>query len=143
MERINVAVEAGCKVPRRGDDDSAGLDLSVSKDVSIPASGHKMCHTGVHVQIPKNHVGLVFIRSSVGAKRHVELSNGVGVIDCGYTGEVMLPLHNHGNSAQFFRAGERVAQLVIVPCVMTDVNIVDELDETSRGDGGFGSTGKD
>lgn len=142
MDGINVAVEAGAMVPRRGDDDSAGLDLSVSNDVSVPAGGHRMCHTGVHVQIPKSHVGLVFVRSSVGAKRHVELSNGVGVIDCGYTGEVMLPLHNHGNSAQHFSAGERVAQLVIVPCVMCDVNIVDGLEETTRGDGGFGSTGR-
>lgn len=142
MKSINVAVEAGCKVPRRGDSDSAGLDLSVKNAVSIPAGGHKMCKTGVHVQIPRFHVGLVFIRSSVGAKRHVALSNGVGVIDCGYTGEVMLPLYNHGNSAESFEAGERVAQLVIVPCLMGDVNVVDELDETSRGDGGFGSTGR-
>ena len=54
----------------------------------------------------------------------------------------MLPLYNHGNSAESFEAGERVAQLVIVPCLMGDVNVVDELDETSRGDGGFGSTGR-
>ena len=142
MSDIKIAVEAGCRVPRRGDADSVGLDLSVSKDVSIPAGGHKMCHTGIHVQIPEQHVGLVFVRSSVGAKRHVELSNGVGVIDCGYTGEIMLPLHNHGNSAQHFEAGERVAQLVIVPCVIGVVELVDGLDETARGDGGFGSTGR-
>ena len=134
-------LDAGSTLPSRATDGSAGYDLSLADGVTVKAGGTATGRTGVHVAIPKGNVGLVFARSSVGAKRHVVLANGTGVIDSDYRGEVLVPLHNYGSEPQSLEAGERIAQMVIVPCLSSSPVMVEELPATGRGTGGFGSTG--
>lgn len=132
-------------VPHYATEGSAGLDLTVISDndtIVIPYQGTMLCRTGLAFEIPKGYVGLIYIRSSVGSKLDLVLSNQVGVIDSDYRGEVMLPLRNLGRSARVINSGTRIAQMVITPINQVDIEITDELSETKRGDGGFGSTGK-
>lgn len=132
-------------VPHYATEGSAGLDLSVISDedtIVIPYQGTMLCRTGLSFEIPKGYVGLIYIRSSVGTKLDLVLSNQVGVIDSDYRGEVMLPLRNLGRGARVVNSGTRIAQMVITPISQVDIEVVDELTETKRGDGGFGSTGK-
>ena len=100
----------------------------------------KTVPTGVRVAIPKGYVGLLFARSSL-CKYGMLMANGAGVIDSGYTGEIQVPLLNAGDSVFRVWAGERIAQLVILPCELPTFTLVDELEDTERGEGGFGSTG--
>lgn len=139
---LMVSLGDGARVPTRGSRDAAGLDLCLSEDVVIPPGESRTCRTGVHVAIPRGYCGMVLVRSSVGAKRRVRLSNSVGLIDADYRGEVLLPLANDSAEGQRFERGERVAQLVVVPCWQGAVYVVEALPETERGDGGFGSTGR-
>ena len=132
-------------VPHYATEGSAGLDLTVISDedtIVIPYQGTMLCRTGLAFEIPKGYVGLIYIRSSVGSKLDLVLSNQVGVIDSDYRGEVMLPLRNLGRSARVINSGTRIAQMVITPINQVDIEITDELTETKRGVGGFGSTGK-
>lgn len=132
-------------VPHYATEGSAGLDLTVISDndtIVIPYQGTMLCRTGLAFEIPKGYVGLIYIRSSVGSKLDLVLSNQVGVIDSDYRGEVMLPLRNLGRSARVINSGTRIAQMVITPINQVDIEITDELSETKRGVGGFGSTGK-
>lgn len=132
-------------VPHYATEGSAGLDLTVISDedtIIIPYQSTMLCRTGLAFEIPKGYVGLIYIRSSVGSKLDLVLSNQVGVIDSDYRGEVMLPLRNLGRSARVINSGTRIAQMVITPINQVDIEITDELSETKRGVGGFGSTGK-
>lgn len=132
-------------VPHYATEGSAGLDLTVISDndtIVIPYQGTMLCRTGLAFEIPKGYVGLIYIRSSVGTRLDLVLSNQVGVIDSDYRGEVMLPLRNLGRSARVINSGTRIAQMVITPINQVDIEITDELSETKRGVGGFGSTGK-
>lgn len=133
---------AGRYLPRRAHPDDAGTDLPLATDIVVPAGEHRQVGTGIHVAIPTGHVGLVHVRSSTGIKRHLVLSNGTGVIDSGYTGEILLSLHNTGRRVQRLHAGDYIAQLVIVPCHTTPWTQVDHLDTTQRGTNGIGSSGK-
>lgn len=134
-------------MPTRSNPTDAGLDLRASDGKFINPATPTLIDTGVAVQIPVGFVGLVFSRSGL-AKHGVTLSNSVGVIDSDYRGNIMVSMMcNAENSADVFIAkGDRIAQLVIVPIVLPQVWVVDEDDEewlnTSRGTGGFGSTGK-
>lgn len=132
-------------VPHYATEGSAGLDLTVISDndtIVIPYNSTMLCRTGLSFEIPKGYVGLIYIRSSVGTKLDLVLSNQVGVIDSDYRGEVMLPLRNLGRGARVIESGTRIAQMVITPILSSNIEVVDELTETKRGDGGFGSTGK-
>ena len=132
-------------VPHYATEGSAGLDLTVISDedtIIIPYQSTMLCRTGLSFEIPKGYVGLIYIRSSIGSKLDLVLSNQVGVIDSDYRGEVMLPLRNLGRGARVIESGTRIAQMVITPILSSNIEVVDELTETKRGDGGFGSTGK-
>lgn len=132
-------------VPHYATEGSAGLDLTVISDndtIVIPYNSTILCRTGLSFEIPKGYVGLIYIRSSVGTKLDLVLSNQVGVIDSDYRGEVMLPLRNLGRGARVIESGTRIAQMVITPILSSNIEVVDELTETKRGVGGFGSTGK-
>ena len=132
-------------VPHYATEGSAGLDLTVISDedtIVIPYQGTMLCRTGLAFEIPKGYVGLIYIRSSVGSKLDLVLSNQVGVIDSDYRGEVMLPLRNLGRSARVIETGTRIAQMVITPINQVNIEVAYELSETKRGVGGFGSTGK-
>lgn len=132
------------KIPTYGSDAAAGADLYTDSDVPLTVAPGEtvMVHTGIAVAIPEGYVGLIFARSGLATKRGLAPANKVGVIDADYRGELMVSLHNHSGVAQTIEAFERVAQLVIMPCVQVSYEEVDSLDETARGAGGFGSTGR-
>jgi len=132
-------------VPTYGSDYSAGADLYavLEKDkIEIPPHETVLVHTGLSFEIPEGYVGLVYARSGLATKRGLAPANKVGVIDADYRGEVMVSLHNHSNVLQEIDNGERVAQIVIAPFLKADFEETDELSDTVRGEGGFGSTGK-
>ena len=131
-------------LPTRGSLLAAGADLYAlpsEGDAVIEAGATRLIHTGIAVAIPEGYVGLIYARSGLATKRGLAPANKVGVIDADYRGELMVALHNHGEEAQTVAAGERIAQLVIAPYLVCDYELCDALDETERGDGGFGSTG--
>lgn len=132
------------KAPQYGSLDAAGADLYAccAETVTIPAGETVMIPTGIAVAIPKGYVGLIFARSGLGIKRGLAPANKVGVIDADYRGEIMVALHNHSGIDQTIEPYERVAQMAIVPFVQVSYEEAEELDETERGTGGFGSTGR-
>ena len=132
------------KIPTYGTDFSAGADLYNLEgcDVKIAPGETVMIHLGIAVEIPTGYMGLVFARSGLASKRGLAPANKVGVVDSDYRGECMVALHNHSDAEAVVEGGERVAQLVIVPYLKADFTECDELSETKRGEGGFGSTGK-
>ena len=131
-------------VPTYGSEYSAGADLYALTDGALEILPHEtvFIHTGISVEIPEGYCGLVFARSSMGAKRGLAPANKVGVIDADYRGEVMVALHNHSEKPATVEQGERIAQLAIVPFLKAEFEESDELSDTVRGVGGFGSTGK-
>lgn len=130
-------------VPTYGTEFSAGADLyaCLEESVTINPGDTVLIHTGIAVEIPEGFGGFVFARSGLASKKGLAPANKVGVIDSDYRGELMVALHNHGKEAQTVEHGERVAQMVIMPYVGANFVLCDELEETVRGEGGFGSTG--
>ena len=129
-------------LPKYGTEFSAGADLVNAGDsVVVEAGKTVIVHTGIAMEIPVGYVGLVHARSGMATKRGLAPANKVGVIDSDYRGEIMVALHNHGSEPQTVESGERVAQIIIAPYVTADF-VEGDLDDTVRGDGGFGSTGR-
>ncbi len=130
-------------VPTYGSKFSAGADLyaCIDEDVSINPGETQLVPTGIALEIPEGYAGLVYARSGLASKKGLAPANKVGVIDADYRGQVFVALHNHSQAAQTVAAGERIAQLVIAPFLKADFEETDELSETVRGEGGFGSTG--
>lgn len=123
--------------------DAAGADLyaCIDEKLTIEPGQTVMIPTGIAVAIPRGYVGLIFARSGLGIKRGLAPANKVGVIDADYRGEIMVALHNHSGEAQTIDVSERIAQMAIVPFQQVTYEETDELDDTERGTGGFGSTG--
>ena len=124
---------------------AAAMDLHACLDeaVVIPAGGRKVIPTGLAIALPSaDYVALVFARSGLGIKHGIAPANCVGVIDSDYRGEVMVGLQNSGDADYTIQPGDRIAQLMITPVIQATVEMVEELDDTQRGTGGFGSTGK-
>ena len=130
-------------VPTYGSEYSAGADLYALLEEAIEIKPHEtvFVHTGISVEIPEGYCGLIFARSSMGAKRGLAPANKVGVIDADYRGEIMVALHNHSEVTATVEPFERIAQLAIVPFLKAAFEEVDDLSDTARGAGGFGSTG--
>jgi len=130
-------------IPTYGTIDAAGADLysALLEQVSFEPHETKMIPTGIALEIPKGCVGLVYARSSVGTKRGLAPANKVGVIDSDYRGEIFVALHNHSEQVQTIEPKERIAQIVIAPYIKETFEVVDSLEDTERGTGGFGSTG--
>ena len=130
--------------PTYGTDYSAGADLYAVLDITVEIAPHTtvMIGTGIALEIPEGYCGLIFARSSLGTKRGLAPANKVGVIDADYRGEVKVCLHNHSEIPATVEHGERIAQLAIVPFLKADFELSDELSDTVRGAGGFGSTGR-
>lgn len=121
---------------------SAGADLySAMDEITIAPGETVLVKTGLALELPIGYAGLIYARSGLASKRGLAPANKVGVVDCDYRGEVMVALHNHSNIPQTVAAGERIAQLVIAPYIVADFEECDELSDTVRGEGGFGSTG--
>lgn len=131
-------------LPSYGSAYAAGADLYALTDgeVSFRPGETKFVRTGIALEIPAGFVGLVYARSSLACKRGLAPANKVGVIDADYRGEIMVALHNHSGEMQSVASGERIAQLVVAPFLRAEFREADELSETVRGEGGFGSTGK-
>ena len=129
--------------PKYGTEFSAGADLYAANDAPVVIAPHAtaMIHTGIAIELERGTVGLICARSGLASKRDLAPANKVGVIDCDYRGELIVALHNHGEAEQTVDPGERVAQLVITPYISGEFEETDELSETVRGEGGFGSTG--
>ena len=132
------------KLPAYGTDLSAGADLSACLDepVTIQPGQTAFLPTGLAIAVPRGYAGLVFARSGLGCKRGLAPSNKVGVIDADYRGQVHVALLNHSGEPQTIYPGDRIAQLLIIPVLTPEMEEVAELDETARGEGGFGSTGR-
>ena len=131
-------------LPTYGSAEAAGADLyaCLDADVTIAPGETVLVPTGLAMEIPKGCAGLIYARSSLGTKRGLAPANKVGVIDSDYRGQVMVALYNHGKTAQTIACGERIAQLVVAPVFTPGFVEAAELDNTQRGVGGFGSTGK-
>lgn len=130
-------------LPTYGSIDAAGADLyaNIEENETILPNETKLIKTGVAMSIPKGLVGLVFARSGLASKRGLAPANKVGVIDADYRGEIMVALHNHSQEEQSIEPNERIAQIAFIPYIKGNFEIVDDLEETVRGEGGFGSTG--
>lgn len=130
-------------LPTYGSDFAAGADLyaCITESVEIKPGETKMIGTGLSMEIPEGYMGLIFARSGLASKRGLAPANKVGVVDSDYRGEFMVALHNHSNEVASVDVGERIAQLVIAPYMTACFEAVDELSDTARGVGGFGSTG--
>ena len=131
-------------LPTYGSEFAAGADLYAlpsDGDVTFAPFETKFVHTGLAMEIPVGYAGLVYARSGLAARRGLAPANKVGVVDADYRGEIMVALHNHSAVEQKISAGERVAQLVVAPFLKAEFEEAEELTQTVRGVGGFGSTG--
>lgn len=130
-------------LPTYGSEFAAGADLYAVADapVTIQPGETVLIHTGLAMEIPVGYVGLIYARSGLASKKGLAPANKVGVIDADYRGEFMVALHNHSCEARTIEHGERIAQLVIAPYLTAQFTAVEELEDTVRGAGGFGSTG--
>lgn len=117
----------------------AGLDVCSNENIEVPARGRQLVRTGIRLKIPDGMAGLVWSRSGLSVKQGIEA--GAGLIDSTYRGELGVLLYNHSDIPFLVKKGDRIAQLVTVPIVLTPYEQVESLDTTVRGDGGFGSTG--
>lgn len=136
-------VSEDAKLPTYGTSFAAGADLYAcsSEAISFEPGETKLIKTGLSLEIPEGYAGLIYARSGLATKRGLAPANKVGVVDSDYRGEVMVSLHNHTNEVKEIEAYERIAQLVITPYLKANFEEVEELDNTERGNGGFGSTG--
>lgn len=130
-------------LPSYGSEYAAGADLYACIDAPVVIQPHEtvMIGTGLAMELPEGYAGLIYPRSGISAKRGLAPANKVGVVDPDYRGEFMVAMHNHSNSPAIVEPGERIVQLVITPFLTADFEEADELSDTVRGDGGFGSTG--
>lgn len=130
-------------LPTYGSEFAAGADLyaCTEEPITIAPSETVMIKTGLAMEIPEGYAGLIYPRSGLSSKRGLAPANKVGVVDPDYRGEFMVALHNHSLTPQTVEPHERIAQLVITPFLSADFTVVDELNDTVRGEGGFGSTG--
>ena len=130
-------------LPTYGSEFSAGADLYALADeeIVIRAGETKLIRTGLAMEIPEGYAGLIYARSGLASKRGLAPANKVGVVDADYRGEVMVALHNHSNTEQKVAPFERIAQLVVAPFLKATFTQAEELSDTVRGVGGFGSTG--
>ena len=145
MELIRVKrLKDKAMLPTYGSEEAAGADLYACLDtpVTIAPGESAFIPTGLAMEIPKGYAGLIYARSGLACKRGLAPANKVGVVDSDYRGEFMVVLHNHGSLPQTIDHAERIAQLVITPVFTPGFTEVDDLTDTQRAGGGFGSTGK-
>ena len=150
MNKTNMKVKRVLEnaiIPTYGTDFSAGADLYALVDnennmMEIPSGETRFVHTGIAVEIPEGYVGLIYARSGLSCKCGLGLANSVGVIDSDYRNEIIVALHNYSKESRYITTSDRIAQFIIQPIQQIDFKVVDDLSDTVRGGGGFGSTGK-
>jgi len=138
---IPLTLSDGGQVPTYGTEDAAGMDLRCIEDIELAPMQRTLARTGIRMAIPRGFEGQVRPRSGLALKHGISMVNTPGTIDADYRGEIGVILINLGQDVVKLSCGERIAQLVIMPIVRANIAVVDDLDETSRGEGGFGSTG--
>ena len=138
---MRIVLDEGAIMPTRAHDTDAGLDLYSREDKKVPAHGSAVFDTGVHIELPKVPLTVGFLKSKSGLNIHHNITSD-GTIDVGYTGSIRIKLYNHGNVAYAVNKGDKISQLVILPILTPELERVDSLEMTERGDGGFGSTGR-
>lgn len=137
---MNIYVEKGAYVPERAHKTDAGLDVRTRETRLVKAHSGALFHTGLHVQLPHGTAGLLVSKSGLNVKRGI---TSTGLIDEGYTGEIMVKLYNHSDADYLVNAGDKISQLVIIPVLYEDIHFRDSIDaDTDRGNNGFGSSGK-
>ena len=144
-EKINIKLlNDDAIIPTYGSNFAAGADLyaNIKEDEIINPSETKFIKTGISLEIPDGLVGLIYPRSGLSCKEGLAPANKVGVIDSDYRGEIIVALHNHSKEIRTITPNERIAQIVFTPYIKGRFNIVKDLSDTKRGNGGFGSTGK-
>ena len=139
IDKIRVKLDEGARIDAPAHDGDAGYDIYSREDRGIPPYGGAVFHTGVHIEIPRGYVGLLKSKSGLNVKHNLP---GEGVIDSGYTGEICVRLRNHSSDSYFFKKGDKLIQILIVPVITPPLEIVDEIEGGERGDNGFGSTGR-
>lgn len=145
LKAVSPKVGTDIPFPSRATAGSAGLDLRACLDEPLTIAPRQLARipTGVAIALPgPEYAALIFARSGLGVKHGISLSNGVGVIDSDYRGEIQVGLTNLSDTPYTIQPGDRIAQLVVTPVVLPAVEIVEELEDTGRGTGGFGSTGR-
>lgn len=143
--KINIKrLSETARLPERGSEYAAGYDLFADLDGDVEIQPHTtyMVNTGVAMEIPEGYWGGVFARSGLSAKENLRPANCVGVVDADYRGPICVALHNDGDVVRTITPGQKIAQMVVVPFLSVEFEEVEELSETVRGAGGFGSTGK-
>lgn len=136
---MKVMLDKGATMPLRAHENDAGYDLYAREEQIVPARESAKFDTGVHIELPPNTVG--FLKSKSG----LNVNHGItseGVIDVGYTGSIVVKLYNHSGYDYLVKKGDKISQLVILPIQTPDLELVTKLDETERGNHGFGSTGR-
>ncbi len=144
-ERVNIKkLNEKAILPTYGSKSAAGADLyaCMERAVTIQAGETEFIKTGIAMEVPEGFAGLIYARSGLACKKGLAPANKVGVIDADYRGEIMVALYNHSKESVTVEHGERIAQMVITPYLRADFLEVDELSDTVRGEGGFGSTGR-
>ena len=136
---MKVKLDPGAYMPERAHPADAGLDLRSPVSKFVPSFGSAIIDTGVHVEIPEGYVGMLKSKSGLNVKHGL---TSEGVIDSGYTGSIVVKLYNHSSKEYLVQQGDKISQLVIMPIFTPQLVFVSRLEETDRGDNGFGSTGK-
>lgn len=137
--QIGVKLDKAAYMPERAHEADAGYDLRSPIKTRLYAGEAVVIDTGVHIQIPRGFAGVLKSKSGLNVNHDIV---GEGLIDSGYTGSIRVKLYNHGDESYMIEVGDKISQLVILPIHTPDLVIVDELEETERGNGGFGSTGR-
>lgn len=137
--KLKVKLDDGAFVPNRAHEDDAGYDIKSPIQTRLYAGQSVSIDTGVHVQIPKGYAGFLKSKSGLNVKHDIV---GEGVIDSGYTGSIRVKLYNHGDESYMIEVGDKISQLIILPIETPEIELVNDLEDTERGDNGFGSTGR-
>lgn len=136
---MKIQLDSYAHIPTRAHNEDAGLDLYALETQTIPAYGNAIFETGVHIQLPPNTAGLLVSKSGLNTKHDI---TSTGLIDEGYCGSIKVKLYNHGNTDYKVESGEKISQLVVIPIVKPEIEIVNKVDGALRGDNGFGSSGR-
>ena len=136
---MKIVLDEGAKKPTRGHETDAGLDLYSRKTMIVPAKESAIFDTGVHIELPPNTAGILISKSGLNVNHGL---TSTGLIDVGYTGSICVKLYNHSGYDYKVNEGDKISQLVIMPILTPELEVVDSLEETERGNGGFGSTGR-
>lgn len=136
---IKIKLDEGAKMPTRAHSTDAGLDIYSRDEQIVPAKDSAVFDTGVHIELPEGTVGFLKSKSGLNVKHGI---TSEGVIDVGYTGSIVAKLYNNSDEDYYVAAGDKITQLVILPILTPELELVDSLEDTDRGDNGFGSSGR-